>query len=252
MKKEIWKQIDGFDGRYSISSYGRVRSEEYVDSNGHCHKQFIRKASIGTNGYYGVVISLNGKSIRREIHRLVAVAFVQNPNNHNVVNHKDENKLNNRADNLEWCTQKYNQNYSYIPEDHHIPILQFSMNGEFIKEWESVSHVSKAFGKKVCHITSCCRGKLHSCMGYIWRYKDKSYFDRSDNLVGAKGHQFKKPVIQMDLNGNTIKRYECAKDAETETGVNNSKISMCCNGKRKSSGGFRWKFDTENNDTIIK
>ena len=96
---EIWKPIDGFD-EYFISNKGRVKSTKWG-------KEQIRKLSVTKKGYLHVRI--NGKTLR--VHRLVALAFVDNPNTYPEVNHKDENKKNNEASNLEWCDRNYNMNY---------------------------------------------------------------------------------------------------------------------------------------------
>lgn len=102
--KEIWKDIIGFEGVYEISSYGRVRSVKSgrILSTSKCG---------GCRGYAGVCLSKDGKSYGRLVHRLVAEAFIQRPDGLYEVNHKDENKTNNRVENLEWCDHKYNMNY---------------------------------------------------------------------------------------------------------------------------------------------
>ena len=140
----------------------------------------------------------DGKYKTFSIHRLVAEAFLPNPNNFPVVNHKDGNKLNNRVDNLEWCTQSYNVKESYrlglqkiltppMKEDY-VPwnkgkkmstdyiqknypkkkVNQYSLNNDFIKCWGSISQAEKELG--ITHISNCCRGKRKSAGNYIWRY----------------------------------------------------------------------------------
>lgn len=110
---EIWSPIKGYEGYYEVSSYGVVRSvqRKSLDRWG---KYCLRKGRIlkpCNRRYSMVVLSKNGKARNCLVHRLVAEAFIPNPHNWSVVNHKDENKLNNRMDNLEWCSQKYNINY---------------------------------------------------------------------------------------------------------------------------------------------
>lgn len=104
--KEIWKPIKDYEGLYEISNYGRVKSF-YKD------KTKILKKGI-RNTYEIIQLSKNKKRKSFQIHRLVAEAFLDNPNNYEIVNHKDFNRINNRVDNLEWCNQKYNVNYSRI------------------------------------------------------------------------------------------------------------------------------------------
>lgn len=110
---EIWRDIRGYEGLYQVSNLGQVRSfDREILHRGSIFliKDKLLKAGISRN-YYQVVLSKN--SIRQSIrvHRLVAEAFIDSPNNYNYINHKDENKLNNKANNLEWCTPYYNTHY---------------------------------------------------------------------------------------------------------------------------------------------
>ena len=99
---EIWKPVLGFETVYSVSNYGRVKNNR---------TGVILKPVLQSKGYYQVFLSVNNKCVHRFIHRLVAEAFLSNPNNYPQVNHKDENKANNCVWNLEWCSAKYNTNY---------------------------------------------------------------------------------------------------------------------------------------------
>lgn len=103
---EIWKDISGYECKYKISNYGRIKSLNY----GKTQKEKIRKTQLN-KGYAKVNLSKNGKVKHYLVHRLVAEAFIPNPNNLTEINHKDENKENNHVSNLEWCTHKYNMSY---------------------------------------------------------------------------------------------------------------------------------------------
>lgn len=105
---EIWLPIEGYDGLYQVSSYGRVKSLR--GRYGNPREKILRQGKL-KNGYLQVALCKEGKLKHYLVHRLVATAFIQNPNGYRCVNHKDECKTNNCADNLEWCTQKYNLNY---------------------------------------------------------------------------------------------------------------------------------------------
>ena len=114
--EEIWKDIEGYEGLYQVSNLGRVRSLDRYVNNNHETKS-LKKGRILVNsilkstGYLRVSLSREGKFVSKQVHRLVAEAFVSNPNNYPIINHKDENPLNPCADNLEWCTSEYNNNY---------------------------------------------------------------------------------------------------------------------------------------------
>lgn len=170
--EEIWKDIEGYEGLYQVSNMGRVKS---------VRKNIILKNSIARNGYKRVHLYKNKKGKHFQIHRLVANAFIPNPDNLPQVNHKDENKLNNCADNLEWCTPEYNYNYGTInirksqkqlnDKNKSKILLQYTKDGCFIKEWKSTMDVQRNLGFANSNISKCCRGKYAYAYGYLWKYK---------------------------------------------------------------------------------
>lgn len=111
MNEEIWKPVVGYEGLYEVSSYGRVRSLDRYDSKNRFWKGRILKLSDDGRGYLDVQLCSNGKVKHHLVHRMVAQAFIPNPDNLPQVNHRDEDKTNNRVENLEMCDAKYNINY---------------------------------------------------------------------------------------------------------------------------------------------
>lgn len=115
MTEEIWKPVLGYEGLYEVSSYGRVKSvDRYVKAcyeKYRLHKGKVLSPAKDRYGYLSVVLSYNGKHKTITVHILVAQAFIPNPDDLPIINHKDEDKTNNRVENLEWCTAKYNMNY---------------------------------------------------------------------------------------------------------------------------------------------
>ena len=107
--EEVWRDIKGFEGLYQVSNSGKVKSLNFHRENRECEL----KSKVTKDGYYETALSKNGKYKYIRTHRLVAMAFCENPNNKNEVNHIDGNKLNNRADNLEWVTSSENQKHAY-------------------------------------------------------------------------------------------------------------------------------------------
>ena len=133
------------------------------------------------NGYYYVCLSKNGIVKNYFVHRLVAEVFLPNPDNLPCVNHKDEDKSNNNVDNLEWCTHEYNINYgtrnkrigkSNTNGKRSKPVLQYTLDGQFVKEWSSIMEC-KRNGYNHGHIIECCRKNRKTHKGFIWRYKDE-------------------------------------------------------------------------------
>lgn len=108
---EEWRPIEVYEGLYEVSSYGRVRSVDRYDSRNQFRKGKVLSPGKDKNGYLKVVLHCNGKCKTINVHRLVAQAFIPNPDNLPMINHKDEDKTNNNVTNLEWCDVKYNLNY---------------------------------------------------------------------------------------------------------------------------------------------
>ena len=177
--EEIWKEIVGYDGLYQISNLGRVKSL----GNNKTKKEKILKSSVDGDGYLFVKLYKNRKFKSFIVHRLVAEAFIQNPNNLPQVNHKDENKQNNCVQNLEWCTVKYNVNYGTrnkrVAEKStngklSKPVLQIDKTtNEVIAEFPSTNEVERQLGFANTHISKCCKNKPHhnTAYGYKWKYK---------------------------------------------------------------------------------
>ena len=172
---EIWKDIKGYEGLYQVSNFGNVMSLNYYRSG----KPKLLKPGKTKNGYLLVTLYKNRKRKSYKVHRLVAEHFIPNPDNLPEINHKDENKQNNSVDNLEYCTHEDNINYGTRNEriakantnrKRSKKVLQFTLDGEFVKEWESTREC-KRNGFNQGNIVSCCNGKLKSAGGFIWRYK---------------------------------------------------------------------------------
>lgn len=182
--EEIWRDIEGYEGKYQISSLGQVKSLK--DNHGNPREKFL-KFYRHRCGYIQVVLTKNSKQIRYYVHRLVAIAFIDNPNNLPQVNHIDENKENNSVDNLEWCTQQYNNTYGTFQrrrvantnykaigrknaEKLSKQVYQYSKDGKLIKLWKGIVECGK-YGFDSGNVCKCCKGKLKSHKGFLWSYK---------------------------------------------------------------------------------
>lgn len=167
----IWKDIAGYEGLYLVSDDGEVYALPRKVSNG--RGEFVRKGQLlkpglrGRNNLkYKFVILSDGENIKHaSVHRLVAEAFVDNPNNENVVNHIDKNTLNNKASNLEWCTQQYNNEYG-----HNKRIRQYTVDGDFVAEYKNIVYASKITQISRTAINNALCGWSKTAGGYIWEY----------------------------------------------------------------------------------
>ena len=195
--KEIWKDIKGYEGKYQVSNFGRVWSIK---------NQKYLKYWVNRCGYHLVGLrSKNGKQKHEQIHRLVALAFIENPNNYPQVNHKDENKGNNCVENLEWVTAKQNCNYGtrteraaekirgenhylygkHLSEEHRAHVIDSSTKSEevcqidietntIVNTFKSMREAERQTGVKYQHIWRVCNHKRKSAGGYFWCYNEEA------------------------------------------------------------------------------
>lgn len=179
---EVWRPVKGYEGLYEVSNFGRVRSLDrtYWDSHNNSFstkKGRIMKFGID-KGYYCLFI-VNREHIKKrvKVHRLVAEAFIDNPFNLPCVNHKNENKLDNRVENLEWCDWSYNARYGTRIEriietkkNNLSPVIQYTLNGEYIKRYPSIPEASGQTGIDASTIRRICNGSTKHPRKYIWKY----------------------------------------------------------------------------------
>jgi len=175
-KDEIWKPIKGYEGLYEISNYGRVKSFKW-------NKKKILKGNINNKGYLRVALLKNNVEIKKYIHRLVAEAFIPNPNNYPCINHKSENKLDNTENNLEWCDFQYNDLYGTRNErilqtkkikkccNAEKPVLQYTLDGEFVAEYKSILDAARLTSTSKQIISYCCNNQIKKRKGFIWKFK---------------------------------------------------------------------------------
>ena len=176
---EIWRDIEGYEGFYQVSSKGQIRSLHFRHSN----RVQIMKQQVVKGPYYTIEFNLNRKRDIKYVHRIVAKAFPEICGEYfegAECNHKDENGLNNCVENLEWCTPQYNYNYGTRLKrsletkkkngKRNIAVYQLDMDGNFIKRWDSATIAAENIGAHQGHISSCLTGKRQSAYGFKWRY----------------------------------------------------------------------------------
>ena len=162
---EIWKDISDYEGVYQISNLGRVKSF-------HKNSPQILKAHISPTGYYKIQLKMNNVCKCVYIHRLVAEAFVPNPNNLPEVNHKNEDKLCNESWNLEWCTHSYNNSYGNKNNKNKKRVAKLNLNGDILKIYDYLSLV-ELDGYNLKNVSQVCRNKGKTYKGYKWIYVKK-------------------------------------------------------------------------------
>lgn len=159
---EEWKDIIGYEGLYQVSNLGRVKSLRYNK---------VLKPCVSETGYkYVLLVDKDSHNKNWRLHKLVAMTFVPNPDNLPQVNHIDENKLNNSADNLEWCTAEYNSNYGTRGQKISLKKGTACICTDTGAIYRSIREASKKTGLEETCISACCREVRPHTRGTHWRY----------------------------------------------------------------------------------
>jgi len=255
---EEWRDIPGYEGLYKISSIGRLKSVDRVSSIGKQVKGIIRKLAYNKKGYLMTSLCKNGVSTTKTIHRMVAKAFIPNPNNLPQINHKNGIKTDNGVDNLEWCTNLENMQHAFstgLKEG-----LTGENNGRAILSQEEVDYIKTKYnnGEKAKEIAKELNLKL-SMVRYIlndggWKFTYIDVEKRDDRANWTKEHSInsllskfnkgEKPAVvvaQYTKEGKEIGKYRSINNAAIQTGVPRKSIEANVHNKAKHAGGFLWK-----------
>ena len=179
--EEVWKDIEGYEGLYKISNLGNVKSIYF----NHTKNEKLLSPKLNNTGYLIVHLYKNGVGKFFQVHRIVATSFLNNPNNFTIVNHMDEDKQNNRVDNLEWCTHKYNVQYSvklnkhrsrnsrkgkFGAYKHDKAVIQKNKHGSIVCTYKNVSSAARENGFNNWSIIQCCKRERKTAYGYRWEF----------------------------------------------------------------------------------
>lgn len=236
-----WRPIPTFGGRYEISNTGLARRSAPAKST---YVGRVRVPRVNRWGYLHFVATRDDKCVDIRIHRAVAIAFLGDPPFPGAqVNHKDGNKLNNRVENLEWCSRQENVSHSRrvgLCHDTKI-VCQLTGNGSLVRKYESIHAAARALGLQVGNISACCNHKKRklsvakTAHGFAWRKNPDGSVDKLDKDTKE-----------------TLETFPSQKAACEATGIASGQMSACCSGYEcktsvevKTVGGFRWVFEEE-------
>ena len=223
---------------------GNISTSYFITEDGKCYNSNTGKyllGQIGKNGYLSYNLTLpNGNKKRYYAHRLVAIAYISNPENKKEINHIDGNKLNNYIDNLEWVTTQENQQHALQKElrsfDH---IFCFNKDKKLVAEYINVTEASNAINLSKSIIMQEINKKIKSLSGGFYWSKEKILGETKNYENTGRA----KTVYQYDLNGKFIMEYPSTGAAARALGLKNSShISECCRGKIPSYKGFVWRY----------
>ena len=218
----IRKPVVGYEGCYEVDTCGRIYSLDrviHVEDNGRTYdkplKGGIMKQRLHSQGYKIVSLTKNGKTKNVFVHRIVAMAFLPNPDNLPCINHKDEDKTNNFIENLEWCTYQYNNAYGSKPRKH--------------SKWMTGRKLSDEHKKAISDAL-------------------KDHYKNHESHMKGSVSPHRKPVIGTDICGMEFS-FESVSDAARYVGDKDGKhISSVCNGRRKKHKGYEWKWAERRED----
>lgn len=235
LEGEIWVDVPNYEGLYQVSNFGNVKSlSRYVETSNKLGgrrktKERLLKLCANKRGYLMVRLSRDCSIKNFLVHRLVAIAFIPNPNNLPQINHKDENPSNNRVENLEWCDAKYNNNYGErikkASASTSKKVKQYDMQGKFIREFSSLKEARDSIGMQFSQ-RYCKIGK--SVGGYQWRMNDEP----CEMYDGKRGKASKSRIKIIAPNGSTS-FFEGYVDAAKFLGISTSFFAYIICGKRR-------------------
>lgn len=239
---EEWRDIEGYEGLYQISSFGRVKSLKGKD---------VRILKLGTTkkGYKSVGLQVNGNHKTCVVHRLVAKAFIPNPNSYPCVNHKDESKDNNHVSNLEWCTVLYNNTYGTVrkrqslssPKDRVVCV--YDLNGNFEREFHSVREAARFYNAKHSVICHCCTGssknqKHITFKQKLWCFKGEEDTIPQKVILAAANKKFHTVTVYFDNGSSQV--FGTATEAGNALKLSRNRF---CKDGRYEKRGIRWTIN---------
>lgn len=195
MEGEVWKDVVGGEGLYQVSNMGRIkRLARKGKGNSPVDKIMKQQKPKTPKLPLHLRLFINGRQKNVSTHRIVAQAFLPNPNNYTEIDHIDTNRYNNVVDNLRWCTKSMNmrnpitykkvcvvrkkawEDETFLEKErynmpHSVPVIQYSLNGDFIAEYRTISEACRSVCGDASAIARCCRGKQKTSYGYIWKFK---------------------------------------------------------------------------------
>ena len=213
MKNEIWKSIKGYEGSYSVSNKGRVKSEARYVKWG-IGRKFIPERILTPichkNGYYFVGLKLNNKQHIYSIHRLVAASFINEYSDDKQVHHLNEDKSDNRLENLK--------------------VLSADEHNNLHKQIYSITKICVICGKEYTP-EATNRKKSQVCSVFC-----------KNILLKKCAAKRKKPIVQLNIDGSFVRFWDSARDCQNETGFLEDKIISCCKHNRNKHKGYRWEY----------
>ena len=259
LEGEEWRDVGivkgvNFTGYYQVSNKERVKrlKRTVIRSNGCCQnlQERLMNPKEDKYGYMRVYLTKDGIEKPMFLHRLVALAFVPNPDpkHKTQVNHIDENKKNNTPENLEWCDCQYNVTYGTAKQraaqKMSVPLVQIAENGVFVFRWSSGAEANR-HGYEISSVCACARGEQRSYRGCFWiKEDDYNAMGREQINEYMESHENEmkpKRIVQLSQDGEVIKVWESINSAEKEKFYRWG-VKECLRKERETYKGYIWKY----------
>lgn len=236
--KEEWRSVVGYEGLYEVSNHGRVKSLAKMWLNGRRREERILKEFLHS-GYVHVTLCKNGTQKQWHVHRLVAMAFIPNPENKDFVDHINTIRNDNRVENLRWVTRQenYDNPISQKRQKESVmrQVLQYDLEGNLINAFPSITDASKKTGVRISAIHQSCSGHTITSKGYIWRFKEDAT-SVSEVVARNKKPKTAKRKVEAWLNGEKIV-FESMCRAAKELNISRDMLRV-----HNSFGNVSWKL----------
>lgn len=252
MSEEIWKPVVGYENRYEVSNFGRVRRFVFGKDGVFVGKKlmYLRKDGYG---YYTIRISINSALKELKVHRLVAQAFIPNPENKPQIDHINTIRTDNRVENLRWCTQTENANNPITVEK--IRIATIGENNPFYGKKHTIETKNRISEQKIgSKVTEETKEKLRIAFsGSRNPMYGKTHTKEAKNKIrAAQKYTQMLPVVQLTKNGDFVAEFECMKDAARAIGLKTTcSIKDSCKKTDRYGKGYKWMYkqDYDNRNT---
>ena len=241
VEKEIWKVYPDYSF-IEVSNLGNVRTKDrYVtDKNG--VRRFIKgrvlKQSPGYNGYMSVSFHTKGKRVSLRVNRMVAITFIPNPHNYPEVNHKDCNRLNNRLDNLEWCSRKYNRQYrEKYGNAAGRPVTAVNLKTGKVYHFKSRHEAARQLGVYVGSVSAVVNGRQNITGDYWFTEDDSEITEEKIQEIKAKAYSFG-GIMAINPETSEVSWFESQTEASRQLCVNVGHMNEVIKGKRNKTGNY--------------
>lgn len=242
VEKEIWKKYPDYSF-IEVSNLGNVRTKNRYATDKNGVKRFIKgrvlKQSPSHNGYMSVSFHTNGKRVCLRVNRMVAITFIPNPHNYPEVNHKDCNRLNNRLDNLEWCSRKYNRQYrEKYGNAAGRSVTAVNLKTGKVYHFKSRHEAARKLGFYVESVSAVVNGRQNTTGDYWFTEDDSEITEEKIREIKAKAHSFG-GVMAINPETSEVSWFESQSEAGRQLGINVRRVNKVIKGKQQQTGN-RW------------